>query len=1037
MRSFIKINHISKVIFSLSAVMFFGLHIALAQRTININSEKTLSSVLPTKGSAEQSRLFEHNPKLKTLTGNNTGDTLALDLFDNKKYKAVITRVSKSYDGITGITAKIVGVSQGYCFISVSDRGISVSVELPEFDEQFFVAGKNDEIRLSRHKMSDILKDELECSDIHIHEDEDKDEDEAASGDPSGFAADALDLSKPVTIDVLVVYTKKAKNWAAGTGTVSDIDDLISQAMLKGNQAMDNSLTNITLNLAYKYETNYDEVNSAQDLHNLRNRNDGYMDEVHDLRKQYKADLVMLLTEVSFTGGLGFVLNNENGSPSYAFALSRVQQTASTHTMVHEIGHNMGCGHHKLQNGGEGLFPYSYGWRGTTDSGNRFSTVMTYENFDGTNYPRIPYFSDPNIMFEGVPVGDANDGNNALTIRQTKQAVSLYSDYYNPALATLSLSRGRLLPDFHPDTVEYKATVPADVASVTIDATATHPSTRIIKNANYPLSAGINSITVTAQSEDKTTDNPYKITVTRADPNASSDATLSNIELSVGTLVPPFSSERTDYTANPANEEQSVVITATPNHAAAVVVGDGEKPLKAGANIFEIAVVAEDGSEKTYTVNVIVFIDNELDLSNLTVSNGTLTPPFDARIRDYRVDVDSDVHNITLTAGALHPNAIVTGTGTKQLYAGDNVFPIEVTIDNVKTKIYTVTVNRTASTDATLKSLTVSVGKLVPEFKPETAEYAVYISNSTDSVDITGTASYPDASVEGNVTGQKLAAGSNIVPLTVTAEDGSTRKTYTVTVVRDASVQGTEAQLLSLKINDTPAVINSNEINYIATCGQTVLNLEPTISPYASVKVNGEYESRSIPLSGNVTAVDIQVVSETGNIRNYTLKATAPLNGNQLYYQRWSDVLAINNNREHNGGYDISAIRWYRQGDNTVISTENYIGIEGSHSLYYADVQVNGEWHRVCGTPSVRSFEEIVAYPNPVLRGGVLTLHLPEKFAGGYLNIYDIRGALVKSGVAFSANITSVNTGDLSSGIYLLHFIDKNGLGESVKIVVE
>ena len=97
----------------------------------------------------------------------------------------------------------------------------------------------------------------------------------------------------------------------------------------------------------------YTELDTGDDLDNLTYTSDGIMDNVHILRDAYAADLVILLGHISFTGGLAWLLNDspENGgSPNYGFSLNRVQQASGTFTVVHEIGHNMGLGHSKIQN---------------------------------------------------------------------------------------------------------------------------------------------------------------------------------------------------------------------------------------------------------------------------------------------------------------------------------------------------------------------------------------------------------------------------------------------------------------------------------------------------------------------------------------------------------------------------------------------------------------------------------------------------------------------------------------------------------------
>lgn len=87
------------------------------------------------------------------------------------------------------------------------------------------------------------------------------------------------------------------------------------------------------------------------------------------------------------------------------------------------------------------------------------------------------------------------------------------------------------------------------------------------------------------------------------------------------------------------------------------------------------------------------------------------------------------------------------------------------------------------SSNANLESLTVSEGALSPSFNPTTLNYTVNVSNTTSSITITGTAFHPHATVSGNGT-FSLNIGENIFNIIVTAEDGTTNKTYQVAVYR-------------------------------------------------------------------------------------------------------------------------------------------------------------------------------------------------------------------------------------------------------------
>ena len=90
--------------------------------------------------------------------------------------------------------------------------------------------------------------------------------------------------------------------------------------------------------------------------------------------------------------------------------------------------------------------------------------------------------------------------------------------------------------------------------------------------------------------------------------------------------------------------------------------------------------------------------------------------------------------------------------------------------------------NENLSSDNTLKSLSVSSGKLSPEFKKGTTEYKVEVENDIKKIKINATANDKEASIKG--TGEKsLKVGKNSFGIVVVAENGKT-KTYTVVINR-------------------------------------------------------------------------------------------------------------------------------------------------------------------------------------------------------------------------------------------------------------
>lgn len=94
---------------------------------------------------------------------------------------------------------------------------------------------------------------------------------------------------------------------------------------------------------------------------------------------------------------------------------------------------------------------------------------------------------------------------------------------------------------------------------------------------------------------------------------------LTKITLSNGTLSPEFDKNKTSYSATVENDVTSITVSGTKEDSKSSVSGFKEYELEEGVNKIDIRVTAQNGSSKTYTINVtrkelspiLVKIDNE------------------------------------------------------------------------------------------------------------------------------------------------------------------------------------------------------------------------------------------------------------------------------------------------------------------------------------------------------------------------------------------------------------------------------------------
>lgn len=135
--------------------------------------------------------------------------------------------------------------------------------------------------------------------------------------------------------------------------------------------------------------------------------------------------------------------------------------------------------------------------------------------------------------------------------------------------------------------------------------------------------------------------------------------------------------------------------------------------------------------------------------------------------------LEYDIVFDTLTAGTAYIS-IATG----EVYDANNAL---VNVTHFGTSKITIRSAKTTSKNANLKSITPSVGEIEPAFSKDVLNYSVTVGEDTNTLPISALAEDVDAkvAVSGNTA---LVVGENKVTIRVTAPNGSTKKTYNLTV---------------------------------------------------------------------------------------------------------------------------------------------------------------------------------------------------------------------------------------------------------------
>lgn len=185
---------------------------------------------------------------------------------------------------------------------------------------------------------------------------------------------------------------------------------------------------------------------------------------------------------------------------------------------------------------------------------------------------------------------------------------------------------------------------------------------------------------------------------------------------------------------------------------------------------------------------------SDAKLYGITVANVAYSPAFNSDIFTYTATVPYEVDKVSLDYFRNNNGSTVTVSGNK-LEVGENTITFKVVSEDGKnTNYYKVLITRQPdpnykkSDDATLSELTLDAGALSPVFDPNITDYVVYVPFETKTV--TATAAGGSKSTVAGTEPLTLTGEDDVITVTCTAEDGVSRKTYTVHVVRMPEYDG-------------------------------------------------------------------------------------------------------------------------------------------------------------------------------------------------------------------------------------------------------
>ncbi|MGF6394318.1 M12 family metallo-peptidase [Pseudomonas plecoglossicida] len=245
--------------------------------------------------------------------------------------------------------------------------------------------------------------------------------DHASDDAPIASASQATGKPQPhepghATVRVLIVGTKNAGE------AHEDLQALAHLAIEESNLTYLNSGIDMSLELAAFRQLDYEQHSSSPDidLRRLVAPADGFMDDVHQMRDELKADVVVLLVDTIMEACGRASARPATADTAFAYVNLKCVGVWRF-TTGHEIAHLQGASHEYFDDD-DGPFVHGHGFIHEPENEPGWRTVMA--TVEAANSVRVPFWSDPERLMDGVPMGDARTADNRRLLEETKWTVA-------------------------------------------------------------------------------------------------------------------------------------------------------------------------------------------------------------------------------------------------------------------------------------------------------------------------------------------------------------------------------------------------------------------------------------------------------------------------------------------------------------------------------------------------------------------------------------------------------------------------------------
>ena len=405
--------------------------------------------------------------------------------------------------------------------------------------------------------------------------------------------------------------------------------------------------------------------------------------------------------------------------------------------------------------------------------------------------------------------------------------------------------------------------------------------------------AGTTTVSMSgAEATDQSGDMEFGVTfgtksITIQDPAPAQDSNSKLASLSVDgySISPSFNASTKSYNVTVPEGTSSVKVNATAASNKATLSGANTTVTLSGdTTTHTVKCTAENGTSTSYTITINrqkkadptptptpepAKKSSDSSLKYLSVSGYSLSPSFRSGTTEYSMTVGNGVTGLYVQATPNDSKATYVVSGDDHWDVGKNTITIKVTAEDGSSTTYRVYVTReSAKVKSSDKNVDFRINNphtITPAFTNDNNNYEVVVPYDVTKLDLSVVPYDKNASVKISGNEKFSTDEKNVVKITVTAEDGSS-KTITLNVTRSQYKANTDLLGLRVKGYEMSPKFKASKTKYKVTVPNKVTKVKVLVKAPkgATYKVTGY---KNLQVGKNIVLV--KVTDQKGFVKYY------------------------------------------------------------------------------------------------------------------------------------------------------------------------